>query len=136
MKIIRSAQGKGGQKEVPKGAGPGHGQSASGNHPGVPVGNPESLQAMLADIRVYRAGDMPLQSLVSELEYHLQALIMDDHHWQSTFFERWRELDRYQAWQLASGKTEIDDDASRRIDAEIEGLRQLITSVLAGAETR
>lgn len=91
---------------------------------------------MLDHIRMYRAGSMPLQTLVSDLEYHLQALIMDDHHWQSAFFERWRELDRHQSTQLARGSEEIDPQAKKRIDAAIEELRQLITSVLSGMNTR
>ncbi|MBT8131866.1 MAG: hypothetical protein KJO35_06335, partial [Gammaproteobacteria bacterium] len=92
--------------------------------------------AMLDDIRVYRSGGMPLQTLVSELEYRLQALIMDDHHWQSTFFERWRELDRHQSIQFARGEDEIDPDSKQRIDGAIEELRQLIASVLSGLYTR
>lgn len=91
---------------------------------------------MLDCIRQFRAGSLKLGSLVSELEYHLQALIMDDHHWQSAFFERWRELDRHQSLQLTRGQASADDEAIKRIDGAIEELRQLITSVVSGLETR
>lgn len=133
MKIIHSAQGKGGKEAAPES---GKGKSAAPARPAVPLSNPESLRVMLNSIRTYREGALPLQSLVSELEYHLQSLIMDDHRWQSTFFERWRELDRHQALQLARGEADIDAETSRRIEAAIEELRQLITSVLSGLETR
>ncbi len=91
---------------------------------------------MLDNIRLYRAGSLPLLSLVSELEFHLQALIMNDHNWQSAFFERWRELDRQQSLQLARGEADIDPAARQRIDTAIEDLRQLITGVVAGLDTR
>ena len=136
MKIIHSAPGKGGKEAGSEKSRAREGKPAAPPRPAVPLGNPDSLRAMLKDIREFRAGDMPLQSLVSELEYHLQALIMDDHRWQSTFFERWRELDRQQASQLARGEEEINAEAMQRIDSAIEELRQLITSVLSGMETR
>lgn len=135
MKIIHSASGKGGKESGPDGAREKRREPAEAPRKTVPMNDPQSLRAMLDDIRRFRAGGIPLQTLVSDLEYQLQALIMDDHHWQSTFFERWRELDRHQSVQLARGKEEIDPQAKKRIDAAIEELRQLITSVLSGMNT-
>lgn len=103
---------------------------------GLPIeGDPRSLHAMLDAIRKFRAGSMPLQGLVSELEFHLQALIMADHDWQSRFFGRWRELDRYQSVQMSSGGEALPPGASERIDRALEDLRHLIHNVLTGAGT-
>lgn len=136
MKILHGPAGKN-EKEAAKSApGKAPGKPSVPARPAPALGNPESLRAMLDCIRQFRAGSLKLGSLVSELEYHLQALIMDDHHWQSAFFERWRELDRHQSLQLTRGQASADDEAIKRIDAAIEELRQLITSVVSGLETR
>lgn len=93
-----------------------------------------SLHAMLEAIRTFRAGDMPLQALVSELEFHLQALIMSEHDWQHSFFDRWRELDRYQSHQVSQGTEQLPPEAMQRIDSSLEALRQLIHGMLTPGE--
>ncbi len=93
-----------------------------------------SLHAMLEAIRAFRAGDMPLQLLVSELEFHLQALILSEHDWQHSFFERWRELDRYQSHQVSQGKEQLPPEAMQRIDDSLEALRQLVHGMLTADE--
>lgn len=79
---------------------------------------------------------MPLQALISELEFYLQSLIMAEHDWQQTFFQHWRDLDRFSAAQLARGDKSISGDARDRIDNALEELRQLIIGVLASGQTR
>lgn len=91
---------------------------------------------MLKSIDSFRTTGTPLQVLVGELEFHLQALIMNDHHWQSAFFERWRQLDRYQSSQLARGGDNSDPEVMQRIEAAIEDLRQMISGILSGMDTR
>ncbi len=100
------------------------------------TGNPETLRAMLDCISAFREQKMPLQALVNELEFHLQSLIMADQKWQSTFFERWRELDRQQSVQLKRGRDEIPPPAMEKIDAALNDLRQLILLILSSSDTR
>lgn len=89
-----------------------------------------SLHAMLEAIRKFRAGELPLQVLVGELEFHLQALIMSEHSWQQSFFERWRELDRCQSQQMSRGAEQVPPEALERINGSLEALRQLIHDML------
>lgn len=103
-------------------------------HRPTPLSNDaRSLHTMLEAIRKFRAGDLPLQVLVGELEFHLQALIMSEHDWQHSFFERWRELDRYHSQQMSRGSDEMPPEAVKRIDGSLEGLRQLIHDMLSQA---
>ncbi len=102
----------------------------------VPGGDPEILRAMLDSIHAYQDERLPLQALISELEFYLQSLIMTEHDWQQTFFQRWRDLDRFSAAQLAQGDKIITDDARARIDDTLEELRLLIIGLLTSGETR
>lgn len=93
-----------------------------------------SLHAMLEAIRRFRAGELPLQVLVGELEFHLQALIMSEHDWQQSFFERWRELDRFHSHQVSRGTDQVPPKALEKINSTLEALRQLIHDLLKRTE--